>query len=246
MWASSPGTPHGRDSHACGTCSVCSLCVQQAGVWVCWPQLLLGPFSAQCRDRPCACCVHELCTVCVPVRWWMKQPVGQRHSALTRGACAEYAAGLHVTSKCVRVHVVCILCVCSCCMCTLYVHVCDHTVHKVMCVSILCTPLCIHVCMLCVCKFYVCFLCVHVACAHGHVRSVMHAMCVQMCVHGVCVHTACASVCACWGWVHTVADPLRSRVVSGGGEGKGFQVQCVCSLLSLVAQHRQAQGENCL
>lgn len=106
-------------------------------------------------------------------------------------------------------------------MCTLYVHVCDHTVCKVMCVSILCTPLCIHVCILCVCKFYVRFLCVHVACAHGHVHSVMHAMCVQIvCAWCVCTHCVCKCVCMLGVGAHSGGP---SEVQGGlwwwGGEG---------------------------
>ena len=66
---------------------LCAHCVRQAGVWVCLPKFLLGPLSAQGRDRPCVCCEHELCTACVHAHWWVKQPAGQAHSALTLSTC---------------------------------------------------------------------------------------------------------------------------------------------------------------
>lgn len=103
------------------------------------------------------------------------------------------------------------------------VHVCTVCVHLV-CVHVVCAhcvyTVCAHVCILCACTHCVCSLC----CAH------------------TCV---CTRVCACWVWVHTVVGPLRARVGSVGGLGKGFKVQrCVrVCLVPQLSSHRPRERE---
>ena len=102
-----------------------------------------------------------------------------------------------MTSKCVRVHVVCILCVCSCCMCTLYVHVCDHTVRNV-CIYFVYTFVytCMHtVCVQILCTLFVCSCCVCTwACTQCDARHVCtDCVCKCVCMLGVGAHSGGSS-----------------------------------------------------
>ena len=138
---------------------------------------------------------------------------------------------------------VCARCVYTLCVFALHGHiVCTcvgpHCVYKQR-VSLFC----VYMCAYCVRKFHVHFLCAHVARARRHVHSVM---CVQtVCAWCVCTHCVCKCVCRLGASAHSGG----SSEVQGSlwwCAGEGLPGSVLCYLLSLRAQRRQAQGENCL
>ena len=126
--------------------------------------------------------------------WWCIHPHTPPHT-LTHPYTHSHAVVVCTDSQhvrvccvCVRVCVVCVVCVCCVCVrvcCVCCVRVCVVCVLCVLCVCVCCV--CVRVlCVLCACVCCVCCVCVHVCCV-----CVVCVCCVCVCV---CV---CVRVCVC-------------------------------------------------